>query len=179
MVGGSLQPEQHGCVSALELHVHLQAAVVGRVRVVPGALEAVDAEPRQLVRGVLGAAPRRRGERTPGFEPSRGISRRVLELAGERSAHHSLPVPRLVTVVLDAAPDEREVDLGGRRVRRGRRFRVRPRIGLQGGCACERREGARARQKECELVPHSKIPPDPRRPLDCAAVEGSAGCSGR
>jgi hypothetical protein len=25
-------------------------------------------------------------------------------------------------------------------------------------------------------VPQSKIPPDPRRPLDCAAVEGNAGC---
>ena len=50
MVGRALRSEQPASVGGLELEIHLEAAVVRRMRIPPRALVAVDAEPLALVR---------------------------------------------------------------------------------------------------------------------------------
>src|ERR1700675_1735519 len=96
-----LAGEEPAAVGALEPDIHLQAAVVRRIRVGPRTFIAVDAEPLTLVRRILGPCPSLRRDALPDRDLRRDVRRRVLELAGEPAAHHPLPVPGLVAVSID------------------------------------------------------------------------------
>src|SRR4029453_16045803 len=103
VVGRSLAAEDPGAVGALKLDVHLETAVVGRVRITPGALVAVDAEPLAPVRRILRLASHADRETAPGCELPGELDRRVPQRPCGADAHDPLPVPDLVPEVVDAA----------------------------------------------------------------------------
>src|SRR5687768_6708433 len=93
-------------VGPLERDVHLEPAVVGRVRVVPRPLVAVDAEPRGLVWNPLGlpASPDRATlpeVAGPDLElPARRLDRGARGRRA-RGTHQELPAPGLGAVAAD------------------------------------------------------------------------------
>src|SRR5262249_55329294 len=98
-IGRALRAQQVRAVGLLEAEVHLQAAVVGGVWLVPGPLVAMDAEPLTLVRRAASADPDRGRAVLPDAEdPLAVCGARSAEVRsrGRRAAgaEDRLPVPR-------------------------------------------------------------------------------------
>ena len=121
VVRRALAAEQLAPVGALERDVHLQPAVVRRVRVVPGALVAVDAHPGRAERRSLPALPacgRRAGAR--GSAPrgdTRGRVTRCNRAGGRAPAHAHEPLQRQVVplVAVDLLEEQRVGRIDGLR----------------------------------------------------------------
>src|SRR5215207_8891156 len=145
LVRGALAAQQIRPVETLEVDVHLEAAVVRRARVVPGALVALDAAPRSLARRVVRLPACRRGALAPQGQHPTAVLRvrratRAVRAPRERPAHEALVRPRLLPITVDR-PDLPRGGRGGEPTGDGLLLRGYRRGALLGGCGGGADEG--------------------------------------
>ena len=106
VVGRALAAQELPPVRPLEAEVHLEPAVVGRIRIVPAALVAVDAEPRRTMRRMTGAPQRADCASVPEAAHPEPVAPARIGLGAARrrrppDAHHVLPAPGHVPVAVN------------------------------------------------------------------------------